>query len=115
MTELEDSVRLAKEELARIDAELWKLREAHREQILRERAEHEGRLRDIGERFFYEKEPLEKTRETLIKTIVDVESLKAPQPRLIGGISFECDPALPDNVMEARHADGRVERFKIES
>lgn len=114
MTEIEESVRLAKEHLAQIDAELWKLREAHRERVIRERALHEDRLRDIDERSFYEREPLEKTREALIKTLVDVESMKAPQ-RLIAGIPFECEPTLPDDVMEARHADGRIERFKIES
>lgn len=114
MMDLEESVRLAKEHLARIDADLWKLRDAHREEILRERAVHEDRLRNIGERFFL-RERAEKAREALIKTLVDVESLKAPQPRLIVGVPFECDPKLPDDVMEARHADGRVERFKIES
>jgi hypothetical protein len=83
MIELEDSVRAVKDELARIDAELWKLREAHREKIIAEQDRHEGHLRDLGERFFYEKEPLEKHREALVKALVDVESMKAPQPRLI--------------------------------
>lgn len=83
MIELEESVRLAKEELARIDAELWKLHEEHREDIVRERARHEDRLRDLGERFFYQKEPLEKHREAIVKRLVDVECMKAPQPFVV--------------------------------
>lgn len=83
MIEIEEAVRLAKEELTRIDAELWKLREEHHEGIIRERERHEDRLRDLGERFFYQKEPLEKHRAAIVQRLVDIESMKAPQPRII--------------------------------
>lgn len=115
MLELEDSVRVAKEELARIDAELQKLHQAHHERIVYERARHEDALRDIDARFFYEREPLQKMREALVSTFVDMESMKLPQPRIIGDIAFTCDPTLPANVVEARHADGRVDRFKFKA
>lgn len=83
MIEIEGSVEAAKEHLVRINAQLADFHQAYREQILRERARHEDRLRDIGERFFHEKEPLEKLRDALVKTLVDIEALKGPKPIVI--------------------------------
>ncbi len=83
MIELEVSVKKAREELARIDAELWDLRQRHHVEIVRDRQRHEQHLRDLEERFFYEKESLEKHRDAIARTIIDVESMKATAPRII--------------------------------
>jgi hypothetical protein len=83
MIEIDASTQTAKEHLARLDAELSDLRQAHSEEIIRERHRHEAALRDIDERFYYQRQPIEKTREALLRVLVDVESMKAPQPRLI--------------------------------
>lgn len=78
----------------------------------------------------------------IVDELVDLEMRKPPRPVIIpmiagevptrirgmiadterqiretffGGLKLECDPSLPPNAVEFRHASGRVDRFKIES
>ena len=83
MIELDAAVDTAKKELAHINGELRALHETYHERIAAENVRHEDRLRDLTEQFFYERQLLEKYRDAIASTIIDIENMKGPQPRII--------------------------------
>lgn len=80
---VEETARIARAEVARIEAELQAIHETYREGIKAECARHEARLRDMDDRFHREKALLERHREAVMSRLVTVVSMAQPRPHII--------------------------------